>query len=93
MFNFWGLIGNFFSSMIVDILYLPFNFKYMQLLKELKTEKWFRELYGNQNYKQVILHNMKLKTFLLTRGNIEKVKTDDRYRETFIRIIKDNELI
>lgn len=93
MLKFWGIIGDLLSAMFTDILYLPFDFKYMQLLKELKRERWFKELYDDRIYKRVILHNMKLKAFLLTRGNIEKVKTDDKYREIFIRIIKENELI
>lgn len=50
-------------------------------------------MYENRKYKRVILHNMKLRTFLLTRGNIERVKSDEKYREIFIRIIKENEII
>lgn len=88
-----GLIFDLFSLIFVEILYLPFNYKYMRLIKELNTQDWFKELYEDRNYKRVILHNMKLKTFLLTRGNLEKILSDNRYRETFIRIIKNNELI
>ena len=92
-FNLIALIADLFPLTFVEILYLPFSYKYWRLLKELNTENWFKELYEDQKYQGIILHNMKLKTFLLTRSNSEKVKTDNRYREKLIRIIKNNELI
>lgn len=91
--NLLALIADLFPLTFVEILYLPFSYKYWKLLKELNTEDWFKEIYQDQKYQGIILHNMKLKTFLLTRGNFEKVKTDTRYREKLLRIIKNNELI
>lgn len=43
MFKFLGLIGELITATFIDILYLPFNFKYKKLLKELKQESWFKE--------------------------------------------------
>ncbi len=92
-FNLFALIADLFPLTFVEILYLPFSYKYWRLIKELTTEDWFKEIYQDQKYQSIILHNMKLKTFLLTRGNFEKVKTDNSYREKLLRIIKKNELI
>ncbi|MBE4906523.1 hypothetical protein IMZ08_00445 [Bacillus luteolus] len=71
------------------ILMKPVSHSKLRLaIENLSTEAWFRDLYKNTQYTNVIWNDKNIKKILLNPRNVELIKTNQYHRNVFIKLVK-----
>lgn len=57
-------------------------------INKLLNNRWFKELYENENYRHLFFSNRKVRSFLESERRVNKIIINSSKREKFISLLK-----
>jgi DNA-dependent RNA polymerase auxiliary subunit epsilon len=81
------------NMLLYGFIDLPFlKSKLEKNIEQLMKEKWFSDLYQDARFEYIISNNKKIKRFLVKSENVEQLIKDEKTRNEFITLVKDEHL-
>lgn len=80
-----------FCDLLYGHFFLTYNWprKINKITKALSSEDWFNQLYNDHRYNYIINYNQVVKEYLSKPGIIRLLKENEKYRQEFIQLVRD----